>query len=146
MAENDSVIVACPACLAPNRIPRARLAQAPVCGRCRQPVLPAAPLALAEASFDAYVGRTQLPVVVDFWAPWCGPCRAMAPSFEQIAAELGAQARFAKVNTDEAAQLGARFAIRSIPTLIVFREGRELARASGALDMRSLRQFIAPHL
>ena len=141
----DSVVVACPRCLTANRVPRARLGEEPKCGKCGAAVLDAQPVTLDETTFDSYLGRTELPVVVDFWAPWCGPCRAMAPAFERVAGELRTHVRFAKVNTEEAQGLGARFAIRAIPTMIVFRGSRELERVSGALDARSIVQLASRH-
>jgi thioredoxin 2 len=136
------VQVVCPSCLTANRVPSERLGEAPKCGKCHAPLLDGKPVALDEASFDTVVGRTELPVVVDFWAPWCGPCRAMAPAFEAAAAELGSRTRFAKVNTDEAQALAARHGIRGIPTLILFQAGNEVRRISGALDKRSLVRWI----
>jgi thioredoxin 2 len=140
------VLIACPACLTGNRVPRERLGDAPKCGHCGTALLEGKPVALDDASFDTVVGRTELPVVVDFWAPWCAPCRMMAPVFEQAAGEFAAQARFAKVNTDEAQAVAARFGIRSIPTLILLHGGREISRKSGALDARALRQWLSPRL
>ncbi|MBK5913435.1 thioredoxin TrxC [Rhodocyclus purpureus] len=135
---NDSLHLVCPHCAAVNRIPSARLADTPTCGKCRQPLFTAKPLELDAASFERHIGRSDLPVLVDFWAPWCAPCRSMAPAFAAAAAQLEPEFRLAKLDTEAEPAIAARFAIRSIPTLILFRGGREIARQSGALDTASI--------
>lgn len=136
--------VACPQCSATNRIPDERLGDGPVCARCKAPLLEAEPFALDDANFDAYVSRTGLPVVVDFWADWCGPCRMMAPQFEAAARQLP-RVRFAKVDTETARQTAARFAIRSIPTLMLFRNGVEVARQAGAMSAADIVRWVQSH-
>ena len=139
----DSVHVGCPHCGAKNRIPRQRLGERPVCGRCGQGLLEGEPLALDEARFDALVAATELPVVVDFWAPWCGPCRTMAPQFDAAAQSLRGRALLIKVNSDDNTRLAGRYGIRSIPTLLKLEHGREVARASGAMPAAQIVQFAA---
>lgn len=138
---NDNVITSCPACGAGNRIPKTRLADRPVCGRCRQPMFSGQPVDLTDASFEPMVSGS-LPVVVDFWAPWCGPCRTMGPEFEKAAADLEPEFRLARVNTEEAQAVAGRHGIRSIPTMIVFKDGRELARHSGAVPAAEIVRWV----
>lgn len=135
--------VVCHRCDAVIRVPAARLEDDPKCPQCHAPLFVGEPITLTDANFDRHVGRTSVPVVVDFWAPWCAPCRSMAPVFEQVAAATEPAARFAKLNTDEAQAIAARFRIRSIPTLMVFKDGKEVARQAGAMDPLSLRRWLA---
>ena len=134
--------VVCASCHTVNRVLRERLGPGARCGNCKEPLVSPAPFALAAANFDKHIDSNDLPVVVDFWAPWCGPCRMMAPAYEQAAAELAGQARVAKVDTESEPSLAARFDIRSIPTLVAFRNGHEVARQSGAMDRSSLVRWI----
>jgi thioredoxin 2 len=142
----EALHVVCPHCDAVNRVPAAKLADAPSCGKCHAPLFTGQPLALDEARFERHVNRGDLPVVVDFWAPWCGPCRMMAPAFEAAASRLEPRARLVKVNTEEAQSLAMRFNIRSIPTIAVFRQGRELARQAGAMDTAGLVDWVGRQL
>ncbi|MDH3319836.1 MAG: thioredoxin TrxC [Betaproteobacteria bacterium] len=140
---SDTVQVACPACLAANRVPAARVSEEPKCGKCGAALLDGAPAELREEQFEPFISRTELPVLADFWAPWCGPCRAMAPQFERAAKELKDRVRLVKVNTEEAQALAARYGIRAIPTLVLFRNGAEVKRASGAMDAGALVRWAA---
>jgi thioredoxin 2 len=137
--------IACPACGSTNRVPEERLDDAPVCGRCGAPLLPAEPIALGDAALPRYLAGTQMPVVVDFWAEWCGPCKMMAPNFAAAATRLP-RVRFVKVDSDQAPLASARLNIRSIPTMVLFRAGEELARVSGALPATALVSWIQSHL
>jgi thioredoxin 2 len=133
MPQSGTLHVVCPHCHTTNRVRQEDLARAPDCGNCHRALFAGKPANLDETAFDRHVTRGDLPVLVDFWAPWCGPCRMMAPAFEQAAAQLEPQVRVAKVNTEEAGSLGARLNIRSIPTLALFVSGREVARQAGAM-------------
>jgi thioredoxin 2 len=138
----EPLIVVCPHCHAANRVPAERLADGGTCGKCKGRLFEAEPAELDADSFDKHVGRSDLPVVVDFWAPWCGPCRMMAPAFAQAARQLEPRYRLVKVNTEEEQALAARFGIRSIPTLAIFKGGREVARQAGAMDAAGLARWI----
>jgi thioredoxin 2 len=126
--------VACSHCLAANRVPAERLAEDPVCGRCGKELLDGRPVSLNDANFDRFTQNTELPVLVDFWAPWCGPCVGMAPQFDQAARQLKGRALLVKVDSDESPVTSSRFSIRSIPTLVRLQAGRETSRQSGALQ------------
>jgi thioredoxin 2 len=141
-ATPDALHIACPHCHAVNRVPVDRLGDGGNCGKCKNHLFIGKPVELDEAGFAAHVGRSDLPLVVDFWAPWCGPCRTMAPAFAQAAAQLEPNYRLGKVNTEEQQGLAARFGIRSIPTLAIFKGGREVARQSGAMDAARLTAWI----
>ena len=138
----DPTHIVCPHCEALNRVPAARLQDSPRCGSCHRPLWSEHPLELGEKNFQRYVERNDLPLIVDFWAPWCGPCRSMAPEFERASHTLKARAQLAKLNTEEAPGIAGRFAIRSIPTLIAFRGGREVARQSGALGTQAIVRWV----
>lgn len=143
---HELIHVVCPHCLANNRLPSGRLTDSPVCGRCKQPLFSGQPIELTGDGFDAHLTRNDVPVVVDFWAPWCAPCRAMAPAFSEATRRMEPRMRLAKLNTEEYPAIAARFGIRSIPTLVIFMGGREIARQSGALDASSLIRWLTnPH-
>ena len=136
-----SLHIVCPQCDAVNRVPAERLAQRPDCGRCHRPLFDAKPIEVNAAQFERYLARNDTPLLVDFWAPWCGPCRMMAPAFEQAATQLEPQARLLKVNTEVEQMLAARYGIRSIPTLAIFRQGREVQRQAGAMGAPAIVQW-----
>lgn len=143
---SDAVILVCAHCAQMNRIPATRLGDQPRCGACKRALLEPAPIALDDRNFERYISRSELPVVVDFWAAWCGPCKTMAPIFAQAAARLSPRVILAKVDTEAAPRTAQQYNIRSIPTLVVFRDGFEVARQSGAVDLARLMAFVAPHV
>lgn len=142
----DAPHLVCPHCQSINRVPAARLADRPNCGQCRRPLFDGHPVELDAPGFARFAEREELPLLIDFWAPWCGPCKTMAPAFVQAAALLEPQVRLAKVNTDVEQQLARRFGIRSIPTLVLFRKGREIARQAGAMSAQDIVRWAQLHL
>ena len=144
MTETSNIV--CPQCNTVNRLPTNRLGDRPLCGKCKKPVFSGHPLELHEGNFNQQLVRSDIPVVVDFWAPWCGPCTMMAPAYEQAAGELEPRVRLAKLNTEESQQLAGKYAIRSIPTIVLFDHGRELARQSGAMQLLQLKQWITANI
>lgn len=135
---SDPLHIACPHCQSINRVPAAKLMDHPNCGRCQKPLFTGEPVELTATTFARHQERSDLPLLVDFWAPWCGPCKMMAPQFQQAARLLEPRIRLAKVNTEAEPGLATQFGIRSIPTLVLFRNGREVARQAGAMGAQDI--------
>lgn len=136
------MIIMCPHCGGLNRIPDEKLNQSPSCGKCKQSLLTDTPIEMTGDQLLRAIEKTDQPIVVDFWAPWCGPCKMFAPTFAQAAQQLESQAKLVKINTEVEQQIAAKFNIRSIPTLAIFKNGKEIARQSGAMSLPSFVQWV----
>ncbi len=143
---SNPVHIVCPHCDTVNRIPAERLEDKPKCGKCKQPLFTGQPIELTSVNFPLHVNRNDLPVVVDFWAPWCGPCKMMAPAFAQAAGELEPRVRLAKVNAEEEQVLAGQYGIRSIPTLVLFKGGEEVVRQPGAMSAADIVRWVHTYL
>ncbi len=140
-----NINVVCPHCLKVNRIPKKESYAKANCGACKQSLLDSKPVSVDAHAFQQFIANSDLPVVVDFWAPWCGPCRMMAPAFEEAALSMPLKAQFLKVNTEEQPQLGGQYGIQSIPTMVIFKGGKEVDRVSGALSAQRIQNWVAQY-
>jgi thioredoxin 2 len=136
------MIIMCPSCGGLNRVPDEKLSTQPTCGKCKSNLFTGSPVEMTGEQFLRALQKTDQPLVVDFWAPWCGPCKSFAPTYSKAAAQMEPRARFIKINTEAEQQIGAQFNIRSIPTLAIFKNGEEVTRASGAMDLGGFTQWV----